>query len=90
MSNDEIFLILKETLIDTFEIDEKKIKKEALIYDELEIDSIDAIDLIDVIKKKTGYRLEPSDFKEVRTLDDIVQAVAKKLQQSPDELKSNV
>ncbi|MGG7049162.1 MULTISPECIES: acyl carrier protein [unclassified Campylobacter] len=82
MSEKEIYEILKNALITLFEIDETKISPESLIYEELEIDSIDAVDLVDHIKKKTGYRLEPEDFKAVKTIDDIVKAVAKKLENS--------
>ncbi|MCZ6159426.1 acyl carrier protein [Campylobacter ureolyticus] len=78
MNKNEIFEILKKNLIELFEIDEKLITLDAKIYEDLDIDSIDAIDLIDSIKKKTGYRLEPNDFKNVRTLGDIVEAVASK------------
>lgn len=79
MSEKEIHEILKNALVELFEIDENRIKPQTLIYEELEIDSIDAVDLIDYIKKKTGYRLMPEDFKSVKTLDDIVKAVHKKL-----------
>ena len=39
---------------------------------------------MDHIKKKIGYRLEPADFKEVRTLGDIVRIVHAKMEQNPD------
>ena len=79
MSEVEIFEILKKALIELFEIDESKIKPETRIYEDLQIDSIDAIDMIDYIKRQTGYRLMPEDFKNVKTLEDIVNAVAKKI-----------
>lgn len=79
MSKDEIFNILKTALVELFELDEAKIVLEAKIYEDLEIDSIDAIDLVDYIKKKTGHRMEAGDFKEVRTLQDIVTVVHKQL-----------
>lgn len=79
MSEKEIYEILSSALVELFEIAPERIKPETLIYEELEIDSIDAVDLIDYIKKKTGYRLLPEDFKSVKTLDDIVKAVHKKL-----------
>ncbi|WP_297938377.1 acyl carrier protein [uncultured Campylobacter sp.] len=78
MSEVEIFEILKKALIELFEIDESKIKPETRIYEDLQIDSIDAIDMIDYIKRQTGHRLMPEDFKNVKTLEDIVNAVAKK------------
>lgn len=80
MTRDEVFKILKDALTELFEIEEDRIKPETLIYEDLQIDSIDAIDMIDYIKRKTGYRLMPEDFKNVKTLDDIVKAVAKKFE----------
>mgnify|MGYP003458103982 FL=1 len=81
MTKEQIFDILKEALIELFEIPQEKITLESKIYEDLEIDSIDAIDMIDYIKKKTGYRMEAADFKEIRTLGDIVDVVSKKLSQ---------
>ena len=78
MKQEEIFEILKSALVQLFEIDEAKITPQTRIYEDLQIDSIDAIDLIDHIKRKTGHRLMPADFKNVKTLEDIVNAVAKK------------
>ena len=43
----------------------------------MEIDSIDANDLIDNIKRQTGYKLQAEDFRNVRTVNDVVQAVVK-------------
>ena len=81
MSKDEIFEILKKALVELFEIDESKVVPEAKIYEDLQIDSIDAIDLVDYVKKNTGYKLMPDDFKNIQTLGDIVDAVAAKLDQ---------
>lgn len=75
MQRGEIFELLKKLLIELFEVDASKIKLESRIYEDLEIDSIDAIDMIDYIRKQTGYRMEAAYFKEVRTLSDIVEVV---------------
>ena len=53
MTQEEIFGILKKALVELFEMDESKIKPQTLIYEDLQIDSIDAIDLIDYIKRQT-------------------------------------
>lgn len=79
MEKQEIFEVLKGALVELFEIKEEKITPEAKIYHDLEIDSIDAIDLLDFIRKKTGYRMEAPDFKEVQTLQDIIDIVYKTL-----------
>ena len=78
MKQEEIFEILKSALVQLFEIDEAKITPQTRIYEDLQIDSIDAIDLIDHIMRQTRHRLMPEDFKNVKTLEDIVNAVAKK------------
>lgn len=82
MSKDEIFGILKGALVELFEIDEGKIARDSKIYDDLDIDSIDAVDLMLHIKKKTGYQMEASDFKSVKTLWDIVEIVFSRLEQN--------
>ena len=50
----------------------------------MEIDSIDAIDLIDHIKHETGRKLQAEDFRNVRTVEDVVQAVLKVQTQDPE------
>lgn len=84
MNEEEIFDFIKKALIEFFEIDESKITMQSNLYEDLEIDSIDAIDLMDQIKKKTGHRLDPSDFKEVKTLGDIVRIVSLKMHNLQD------
>lgn len=82
MSKDEIFEFLKKSLVELFEIDANKITQDSLIYEDLEIDSIDAIDLMLHIKKQTGHQMEASDFKSVKTLGDIVEIVFNNLSKS--------
>lgn len=77
MTKQEIQTILINALVSLFEIDKVRIKPETNLYEDLEIDSIDAIDLIDYIKRETGYKLQAEDFRNVRTVDDVIQAVVK-------------
>ena len=77
MSEQQIYDLLVEALVSLFEVDPSKISAETNLYEDLEIDSIDAIDLIDHIKRKTGHKLQAEDFRNVRTVGDVVQAVAK-------------
>lgn len=81
-NEEEIFDFIKMTLIEFFEIDDSKITMQANLYEDLEIDSIDAIDLIDHIKKKTGYRLEATDFQGIKTLGDVVKIVSQKMDEA--------
>ncbi|WP_386693540.1 acyl carrier protein [Lonepinella sp. MS14435] len=77
MTEQEIKDILTKALVSLFEIDEEQIKPETHLYQDLEIDSIDAIDLIDYIKRQTGYKLQAEDFRNVRTVQDVIDAVKK-------------
>lgn len=84
MTEQEIYHILADALENLFEIDPERIKPEANLFEDLEIDSIDAIDLIDHIKRQTGHKLQAEDFRSVRTVADVIQAVLNKAQQAAD------
>ena len=74
MTEQEVRTLLTDALVNLFEIEPERIKPETNLYEDLEIDSIDAIDLI---KRETGRKLQAEDFRNVRTVDDVVQAVLK-------------
>lgn len=78
MTNDEIFSKLKTILVDEFEIAEADVTPDALLGDDLDLDSIDAIDLIVKMKEfmpADKGNVDPSIFKEVKTLNDVVNAL---------------
>ena len=75
MTEQEFRQILTDALVNLFEIEPERITPETNLYQDLEIDSIDAIDLIDHIKRETGRKLKADDFRNVRTVEDVVQAV---------------
>jgi len=74
-SRDEIFSHVVGLMSDMFELDPNNLHEEAQLYDDLDIDSIDAVDLIVELKSYTGKKIAPEDFKNVRTVGDIVSAV---------------
>jgi acyl carrier protein len=61
--------------VELFELEPERITLEANLYQDLEIDSIDAGDLIDHIKRQTGKKIAAEEFKAVRTVGDVVEAV---------------
>jgi acyl carrier protein len=75
MTKQEIFDRLSAILQETFDIDAGRIKPESRLYEDLDIDSIDAVDLIVKLKPIAGKRLQPEAFKAVRTLQDVVDAL---------------
>lgn len=76
MSQDQIHAWIADTLHEMFEIDKAKITPQANLYTDLDIDSIDAVDLAVKLKEFTGKRLSPEIFKTVRTVEDVANAVA--------------
>ena len=66
---------LKEVLVNHFELDPAAITLEANLYHDLDIDSIDAVDLMVELKEKTGITLDPEVYKKIRTVGDIVYAL---------------
>ena len=78
MSKDEIFSKVKGILVSEFEIDEGDITADAKLGDDLDLDSIDAIDLIVKMKEYMPAdkgNVDPSIFKTVKTIQDVVDAL---------------
>ena len=76
-NREEILAAIKEIMVDMFEIDEQAITLEARLYEDLDFDSIDAVDMIVKLKEITGKTVKPEDFKTARTISDVVEAVYK-------------
>jgi len=77
-TREDIFNTLRDALVELFEIEPERVTPEANLYTDLEIDSIDAIDLIDHVRRQTGRKLDANDFRTVRTVEDVVQAMWQK------------
>jgi len=74
-TRDEIFATLRTAMVELFELDAERVTLTANLYQDLEIDSIDAVDLIDHIKRQTGKKIAAEEFKSVRSVSDVVDAV---------------
>lgn len=75
MTKQELFDHLVVILQETFDIDAATVTPESRLYEDLDIDSIDAVDLLVKLKPIVGKRMQPDAFKMVRTLQDVVDAV---------------
>ena len=78
-SRDEIYRKVATILVNLFEIDPNSVSEDALLYDDLDIDSIDAIDLIIELKSYTGKKVPPEEFKSIKTVGDIVNKISELL-----------
>lgn len=75
MTDEEILVKLKAIFADTFEMDTSGITLKSHLFEELDLDSIDAVDLAIKLQNMTGKRIKPEDFKNVRTVGDVVGSV---------------
>ena len=76
----EVTKKITSTLSTLFEVDPEAISESALLYEDLDIDSIDAVDLIIELKSFTGLVIDPEDFKSVKTIEDVINIVCKLLE----------
>jgi len=74
MTRDEIKAALTAVMLTLFELEETQIIESASLYDDLDVDSIDMLDLLLSIKQETAVELdfEPEDFRDVRTFGDLL------------------
>lgn len=76
MSKDELYQWVVTLLAEMFELDVSEVTPSTNLYEDLDIDSIDAVDLAVKLKELTGKRMQPEVFKTVRTVEDVVNALA--------------
>ena len=76
MDTESLYLKIRGILVDQFDVEEASVSMDANLYEELEIDSIDAVDLLVQLKELTGQKIAPETFKEVRTIRDVLNALS--------------
>ena len=79
MTREEILKTLHNLLEELFEVPPAKVQPDAKLFEELGLDSIDAVDLVVKLQSITGRRIAPQDFKSVRTVGDVLTCIEKLL-----------
>ncbi len=82
MNEQTTYQEIAELLVNLFELSPERIHAEARLYEDLELDSIDAVDMVVHLQKKIGHKINPEQFKMVHTVQDVVNVV-EKLRQNP-------
>jgi len=80
LTEEEIFLKLREVLADSFRLDPAKITLASHLFKDLDLDSIDAVELAIQLQDLTGRRVKAQEFKDVRTVGDVVATIHGMLQ----------
>ena len=74
-SKEQIFDKLVEILSEEFEIEKTSITPDANLFADLDLDSIDAVDLAVRLQQYSEKRISPEEFKQIRTVNDVVEAI---------------
>ena len=77
MTEEEIQKTITDILVTDFECDRSKLTPDVNLFTDLDLDSIDAVDLVVRLQQETKKKVNPGDFLQIRTLRDVVQAVLK-------------
>lgn len=84
MTQQDIFQALKDTLVEEFELAPERITSEARLNEDLDLDSIDAVDMIIKVQEMTDCKVDPEDFKQVRTVGDVERVIQRLLTEKVD------
>ena len=74
---EEVLERIRKTLSEEFDCPKEKITEEARFYEDLDLDSIDAVDLIVRLRNEVKFDLKSEDFKSVRTVGDLLNVLEK-------------
>ena len=77
MTEEEIQKTVGDILVSDFVCDREKLTPDVNLFTELDLDSIDAVDLVVRLQQVTKKKVNPDSFRQIRTLRDVVQAVYK-------------
>ena len=77
MTEEEIQKTITDILVTDFECDRSKLTPDVNLFTDLDLDSIDAVDLVVRLQKLTQKRVNPEDFKKIRTFGEVVDIVEK-------------
>lgn len=76
-TKEEVLSAIADVLVSEFELDRAKLVPEARLFEDLDLDSIDAVDLVVRLQQQTGLRVKAEDFKAIRTLGDVADVIVK-------------
>lgn len=79
-TKEEVLEKLKAVLEELFEVEPSDVELESHLYNDLDLDSIDAVDLVIKLKEITGKMASPEEFKAARTVGDVVDVIHGMLQ----------
>lgn len=81
MKREEIVSIVNDFLINEIEIDKNLIKTDALLKQDLDIDSLDFVDIVVIVERNFGFKIKPEEMANVKTLSEFYDYIESKVNQ---------
>lgn len=75
-TKEEIYEKIKSALVEEFEVEEDSISMESNLFTDLELDSLDAIDLMVTLDKELGIEIKTEEMQDLRTVEDVCNFVS--------------
>jgi acyl carrier protein len=79
MKREKIEEIVKNFLVDELEAEEAAIKPEALLKDDLGIDSLDFVDIVVIVERNFGFKIQAEEMMGVQTLSQFCDYIESKV-----------
>ena len=79
MQRDEIVKVINQFLAEEFEIEESALVPQALLIEDLGIESLDFVDIVVIIEQEFGFKVTREEMVDVKTLEDMYQYIAKRV-----------
>ncbi|MDE0884881.1 MAG: acyl carrier protein [Myxococcota bacterium] len=75
MTRQEVFEKTQSVLVDLFELDPQSVVLTAHLMDDLDLDSIDAIDLAVATEREMGLDVSEEEMRSLQTVQDVVDLI---------------
>jgi len=79
MSKEEIYQKVHDFLVDDLEVEEQNIAPDARLKEDMGIDSLDFVDIVVIVEKQFGFRLNAADIKQVTTMQQFCDYIDSKI-----------
>ena len=79
MTREEIEEKVKGFMIEELELEENELVADALLKDDLGIDSLDYVDIVVMVDKIFGFKIKPEEMTEVKTLGQFCDYIESKV-----------
>ena len=80
MQKEDVIKTVNNFLVEEIEIEENLLKEDALLKEDLGIDSLDFVDIVVIVERNFGFKIKPEEMKDVRTLGQFYDYIASKVQ----------